>query len=253
MPVTSATGVAGGANSLAANAFPSSARYFSRPTNRATSAGNCRPVRVAGREFSQVVDEPVLVSQPQFGVEALLDRPQPRLVQPTAELIADIVGGDVGQGRSSPQGQRLAQDPGCFPIVGGQARSLDRTAEAVDVDLLRIAVEHVPLATSGQVGVGPPVALIGQRAPQAADMALHDAPGGGRWPVRPEHADQAADRYQLIGLQQQHGQYEPLLSITEFNGVASGERLYRTQQPELHSAPRWPYPDAPSATAHDIP
>ncbi len=82
----------------------------------------------------------------QVGVDALHQRQQPQLLQATGLRGDELHPRQVGQGRSAPQGQRLAQAHrarGRIPGGDGLPALVEQALEPRRVELIGLDAEHV--------------------------------------------------------------------------------------------------------------
>ena len=159
--------------------------------------------RVRRDQRLQLADQVGMPAAGQLGVDALLERRQPQLLEPQDLRLRERLVGEVGERRAPPQGQRLAQLRGGSsglgpPRLGAQA------LEHRDVQLVRFDVQHVAGRARGQP-------LGAELAPVAHDVALDALGRGGRRRLAPQLADQPVGGDDLVRVQQQERQQRPLL------------------------------------------
>ena len=110
------------------------------------------PPRMRRRELLQLADERRVPSEPELGVDSLLLRREPQLVEPFGREPGEVLLADVYERRPAPEPERVTQqlDP---PSEIRAPRRLEQRLEAIDVDVLashvkpvarRLCDEHVP-------------------------------------------------------------------------------------------------------------
>jgi hypothetical protein len=181
---------------------------------------------VLGRDRLQLADQVGVAAARQVGVDALLERGEPQLVQPCDLGLRERLVGEVGERRAAPQRERLAQLLG---RAGGlrPARLAAQPLEQREVQLVALHVEHVAGRARGQP-------LGAELAPQAHDVALDALGHGGRRRLSPQVGDQPVGRDDLVGAQQQDRQQGALLDASEHERPVLLDNLQGSEEPELH-------------------
>ena len=189
---------------------------------------------VLGDERAQLPDELCVAAAREVGLDPLLERVQPHLVQPQRFGNEQAALGDVRERRAAPQRQRLRERrrgvlvaPGA-ELLGAARREL---LEAVDV---ATAVRHVQ-----HVGVAARLDRIpAERTPQIRDVPLDDVPRARRSRVAPHLVDQAARRDGAVRADHEHGEHGAAASAAEGDGAVALVRLERPEDPVVvHAAP----------------
>jgi hypothetical protein len=185
------------------------------------------PQRVLDHQPAQLGHALGVPPQPQLGLQPGLQYGQPLLVELRGE-VTQHVARRVGQGRSAPQRQRLAQQRARFLVRRGPG-GRDQAAEAVQVDLVGLDVEQVP-------GAHPTDRDTVEQAAQPVHVHLEVLPRRARRLLAPDRLHQPGYGDQPARLQQQRGEHVALLGRAEVQRPAAGPRLDRAEQPEFHGA-----------------
>ena len=82
----------------------------------------------------------------EIGVDPLLERVQPLCIEPCNRRRDERLGGDVGEGRTPPQLERLAEQAGSALVVTGGLRLHTQGGEAIEIERSRLDLEDVPRA-----------------------------------------------------------------------------------------------------------
>ena len=111
-----------------------------------------------------------MTAERQVGFDAILDRGETEVVEPVHGRGRERLVGKVGERRPAPEPERSAEIPGrAVRIARGErfAAGAGKLREAVEVDLLRIDLQRVPVAVALE-GDGVAVAL--KELPQPRDV-----------------------------------------------------------------------------------
>ena len=133
----------------------------------------------------------------EVGLEPLLDGVEPLLLQPPDLDAGERLVGKLGQRRSAPQRERLAEPlGGALGLFLGQGRPAlgHETLEVVQVERVRLDADQVAAAERDDD--------IAQLAAQARDVNLQCLGRGGRRIVAPEFVDQVVPRHHLWRVEQ---------------------------------------------------
>ena len=180
-------------------------------------------------EMLELPDELGVAPQGQVGLDPPFEGQKTKLFEPSL-LALEEVGSDIDQGRTSPQGQGLAQPHRDLGRVAG--RRADQPLELCEVDFVGPGPKDVAPGGRGEVlsGTGHRQLLA-----QLRDVDLQGVGGGGRWVVPPEGIDQPVGGHGLVGPEHQGGEQDPLATAGERHGLAVvPEHLEWTQEPVAH-------------------
>nr|WP_264159876.1 hypothetical protein [Actinomadura montaniterrae] len=183
-----------------------------------------------------LADQLVVAAEGEFGLEAVLQRGEPRLLQrrqlgPRGDGVDD-----VGQRGAAPQREGLAQAPGRgLPRLRAEvgAAPFHQRAETGGVDEAGVEAEQV----SGRGGLQRAGAVGGERAAHSGDGVLHHLARGGGHGIVPEGADEVAGGHHGPGVQEQVAQDRALVDPSERDGPAVPHHLQRTEQAESQGGP----------------
>ena len=165
-----------------------------------------------GDQPPQVGDELRVPARGERGLHPDLDRRQPLLLEPLDVALREPLEGEVGERRSTPQRERLAQDGRRVvrAVVAQRAAAVvDQPLEPLGVELARLDVEAV---AGGRGRHDVPVA---ERLAQARDMDLDRPHRARRRLVTPQRLGELLRAHRLVGPQQQHGQDSALLRTAQ--------------------------------------
>ena len=150
-------------------------------------------------------------SQREVGRDPLLERLQPKLVQPVGLTLDERFVSKLGERRAAPERERLAEVGRCPLWTPRSELSLafrEQVREPREIELALVDEEPVP-ARLGQQPVGAePLAQLGE-------MLLQRVERRHRRPLDPQLLDQASCRDQLVRMQEQQREESALLSPAE--------------------------------------
>ena len=185
--------------------------------------------RVLRDERPQLADELRVEPALEVGRDALLERLEPGLLEPRDLRLAEALVSQVGERRSAPERERLAE-PG---RGSGRVAAAQRLApgghpelEAVDVELARLDPEHVP----GRAGLE---RVAGEGLPEPRDGHPQRLRGVAPVPV-PELFDQAVARHHLVRVEQEHAEQRALPRTADGDGALALTNLQGAEDAELH-------------------
>ena len=137
---------------------------------------------------------------------------------------------DVGQRFSAPEGERpLIADAGCFRFCHA-LRVPDRPPEGKQVKL--VLGDQQPV--SGRV---PRQQVRAEHLPEPADVGLHDAHGGHRRQLAPQHVDDRIEPDRRTGRHGKQREHNPL-AVREYRRPAAAKRhRQRTQDTDTEPCP----------------
>ena len=162
----------------------------------------------AGRELDQQVG---VAAACEVGVDAILDRLEPALVEARRVLLHGGLVRDVGERVAVPQVERLAQEPRGgvgVAVVERGATAVGERREALRVELVGADLERVRVPACDQ-------GTVAERLAQRRNEVVQAATGRGRRGLSPQCVDQPVTRERLGRMQQQDRQQEPLPALAE--------------------------------------
>ena len=166
----------------------------------------------------------------QVGVDAHLKRREVLLLQARDLRRRERRGGELGERRSAPQLQRLAQLRGRVLRASGRQRVAavgDLAFEALGVELAGAYAEAVA-GRRGDQHVG-----VVERLAQPRDVDLDGLDRAGRHVLAPQRDREALRAHGLIGVQGEHREHGARSGAAERHRTAVGAHLERTEDPEL--------------------
>ena len=193
--------------------------------------------RVLGDQRLQLRHELTVAPERQVGLDPLLDRPKPELLQVGDLPLGEGLVGEVGQGRPAPQAQRPAEPR--RPLGGrGPARLLDQAPEPVRIDVGRVGRQDVTGRDRSEDGSsltsGPgrfqALAEGGHQTLECRGRRRRRAPA-------PQLVDEPVRRDDLAGVQNQERQERSPAPTRQGHRSTVVEDLQRPQDPELHPIP----------------
>ena len=158
---------------------------------------------------------------------------QPQLVELGDLVTAVGFEQEAGQGRAAPEVERLAQKLDshfelarrCALAGGGKELLQARDIEPLGIDLEAVA----PVRGRDRV-----VTVANQRLAQLGDVDVDGLPRRWRRRLAPELVDQPLACDELVRVQEQDRQDEPLLQPAQRNRLALVDHLQRPEDPVLH-------------------
>ena len=187
---------------------------------------------LGGQRF-ELWDERVVLPEREFGLDPLLDRDEPQVLEAIDLGPRERLVGEVGQGAAAPEPERGPERLERLPGLAGRVRStalLQEPLESMDVDLLRCDPQHVA------PGPGQEQLLRVEALTQPGDLDVEVVARGAGRPVGPQLVDHPVARDHLVGVQEQERDQRPLLRSPERNRPAVPNSFERPEQQELHLA-----------------
>jgi hypothetical protein len=174
----------------------------------------------------ELADDECMPSPLEVRFHPLLERREAQLREPPRRRLCERLVPELDERGPAPEGQRTLQDLRAFRrirrLAGGFGEPLE-PAEVVVVGLDVQAVARPPgldrLAPKGLA--------------ETRDVHLHDLGGACRWTIAPEALDEALDRDDTAGFEQQPRQQRAGLSGRKRDALAVRDRLERTEQAEV--------------------
>jgi hypothetical protein len=187
---------------------------------------------MVGDQALELADEVRMASEREVGLDPLFEGTQAQLLQPRDLRLGKRLVGEVVQRRSSPQPERVAEDPGglcCLSGRQGLSALLEQRLEAARVDRLRLDAEQVARRAGHDQAVS-------ERAANLRDGVLEHLRGRRRRLLSPEAVHEPVARDDLVRVQDQQREQGPLPAARELDRPAVHHQLQWTQDPELHAS-----------------
>ena len=197
--------------------------------------------RVLGDQRLQLRHQLTVAPERQVGLDPLLDRHQPELLQGGDLPLGEGLVGELGQGRPAPQAQRPAKAR--RPLGRrGPARLLEQAPEQVRIDAGR--VDRQDVAGRDRSEDGSSLASDSGRLQALAEGGHQTLEcRGRRWrrALAPQLVDEPVRRDDLAGVQDQEREKRSPSPTRQGHRSTLVEDLQRPQDPELHPS----LPDPP--------
>ena len=192
-----------------------------------------KPIR--GNQRLQLRHQLVMAARRQVGVDPILQRRQPQLLQTGDLALRERLPLQIGQRLPPPQRQRITQ-PG-RPITGivPRTRPLDQRLKPRHVDLIRRRAQQIPRRPR-------PDPLSPQQLAQRRHMPVQRVLRATRRILTPQRLDQLRARDHLTTTQQQQRQQRTLLRTRRGHIASAIDHPQRTKQLEPHVTPIFPRP-----------
>ena len=187
-----------------------------------------RRSRSGCREWSDVASAItlVVVSELDLGLEPVLERRQPQLVEAGDLALEERLEGEVGERRPAPERQGVRERRRA--LGRRQRRSVtDEALEALRVDCPGVDAKHV----SRRAGLD---RLPTERPPEAVDGVLHDGYRGRRRLAVPEVVEQRVHRDDRSRVERQVGEQGALPRTTQREPLTRGANLKWSEQEDFH-------------------
>ena len=199
---------------------------------------------MAADQLLELGDDLGVPAERQVRVDPLLERVQPLLLEPRDLGAREPVARHVGERRSAPQPERVAQRRRRRVVVTRRARTarrLHQLGEPMHVELALGDVQDIALAARLDARLD----VAADRPPQARHVGLHGLDRGGRRVVGPELVDEVVHRDDLLGAEQQQRQHRALRANAQIDRPLAVEDLKGTKDAEVHCSPTLaePQPD----------
>ena len=178
-------------------------------------------IRVLRGQPGGVGNHVVVPAELDLGLDAILERRQPELVEPRDLPLEEALVREVGEWRSAPERQRVAEGG---RALGGRQRPriMDEPLEAAGVDHARLRAERIPAGARLD-------RLLPERVPQTRNGVLHDRFCRRRRPTRPEVVDQRVPRDHRARMQHQIGEHRTLPWTAERDAPFARANLQRAE------------------------
>ncbi len=193
--------------------------------------------RMLGDQRGQFTGQLDMPTELEFGLDPVLQRGQPLLLQAGANPLAQSVGRRVGERRTAPQLQRRTQAGGPVTGVGRGLGAGEQGPETVDVDPIGRYAQDVALVSGDERDV----ALPPQRGADPGHRRVDARPCCRRRAAIPQQFDQPAHGHHAVAVQQQHGEQAPVTPARQgHRSAVGGLHLDGAEQSEVHAAVRGP-------------
>ena len=190
--------------------------------------------RILGDEALQLRDGGRVTSEREVGLDPVLDRAQPELLEPPDLALSEVLVRELGQCRPPPQAERLTKE-----IVRPRRVALLQRAPPFSRELLEPhevegrALERQAVAGRlrlEQVLLGP------ERLSERRDVVTDDLAGSRRRSLAPQVVDDPVGRDHLARVEQQKREERPMLRAAELNLPTFVDDLERSEHTKIHSA-----------------
>jgi hypothetical protein len=170
----------------------------------------------------------VMAAERQLGVDAILDRREPQLLEPSDLALRECLALEVGQRLAPPERQRVAQARRPLARIVALAGPRDQRLEPGEVDLVRRRLQQI-------TGRARPDPLGADQLAKARDMPVQRGLRRSRRLLSPQCLDQLGAAHDLLATQEQHREQRPLLGTRRGHIAATLDNPQRTKQLEFHS------------------
>ena len=198
------------------------------------------PQRIHAHRGLQLGDQLGVTTQSQRQLDPILDRGHPQALQAGGLGPGEVLVGELGQRRASPQRQSVVeqlQRPRKVTGRGSPAGVGQLLGETTGIQPVRVDPQQV---AGGHCQQGPlPVARRPARLdhrPKAIDVFGERAGRVLGRVVAPKNLHQPVDRHHHIGSHQQRSQQQPLLGRPDGHGPTLDDHLQGTKNPECRRA-----------------
>jgi hypothetical protein len=200
------------------------------------------PQRVLADEQLELADQLGAPAEREIALDPLLQRLQPKPVEPLDLGLRPALVGELGQRRPSPEREGLPEQ---------HVRLRGRGGPGLSHELLEaVQVQRGAIGTKLVRGGDRPDDAVAQLAAEPRDVRLEHLRGRGRRPAGPELLDQDVARDRLVGPEEQDREQGARLVSAQRDLAALGDHLERPEETELHASivpePRTRHKDAAS-------
>ena len=185
--------------------------------------------RMRRDEHLELRDELAVPAQLELGVDSLLQRRQPELLEPPDLVLRELVEREVREGGPSPERQRPG-DLGCTILGRPAARLPEQALEPRRINAVGVDPEHVPgrlgheeLRPDDLAELGDEVLQRGRRRPRGF--------------LAPDLVDQAVGGDDLAGVNEQRREQRALLLPSQWERAAVRADFERPEDAELEHSP----------------
>ncbi len=192
--------------------------------------------RMAGDLRLELADQLGAAAEREVGLDPVLERRQPLLLEPRDLRLRERLVGQVGQRRAAPHRKGLPQPFGRGRRVAGVERGAaagSQRLEAVRVELAGRHPQHIAARLRSQ-GRRP----VAERPANLQHGVLQRLGRGRRRRPAPERVDQPLGRDDLVAVDQQQREQRALPPAGERERRGSVAQLQRTEDPVVHYEPR---------------
>jgi len=172
---------------------------------------------VLGHERLELADELGVTAEGEICFDTILDRRQARLLQPPRRDPRERLVGNVGERRTAPEVERVAQQLGRLRRIG-EPCVREQPLEAQDVDALPFGAEQIARRLRHE-------RPLREHPPEPRHVDLDGLCRRRRRPLGPELVDQPLARGHAVGIERQEREQRPLLRAPERHRLAPRAHL----------------------------
>ena len=193
------------------------------------------PEHVLGDHRLQLRHQLEMAAARQIGVDPILQRRQPQLLQTRDLALRQRLALQIGQRLPPPQRQRITQTGRAITGIPARTRPLHQRLKPRHIDLIRRRPQQIPRRPR-------PDPLSPQQLAQRRHMPMQRVLRTTRRILTPQRLDQLRARHHLTTTQHQQRQQRTLLRTRRGHITPAIENPQRTKQLEAHVTPILPRP-----------
>ena len=170
-----------------------------------------------------------VTAQGQLGIDAVLERGQPEILEPACLGTGERFVGDVGQGLTSPESEGLLQPlRGAAGVAGGEPLPpvSGQALESIGVDAVGLGDQRVSVSARRE-------RLRAEDLAEPRDVDLHGLGGGRGRALPPEGVDDPVHGDRLTAVDQEVREDRALARTSQPDWLIPLENLQRAEDPEL--------------------
>ncbi len=183
-----------------------------------------------GDEFLELGDELRMTTEGDVGIDPILERREPQLLEALAGCRSERLVGEIGEWRPSPEVERLAEERGRRARVVTRPRTLGLGRQVLEAREVEVIVAD-PECVSGRPRLDR--SRRTERPPELGDLPLHLRDRGDGRATGVQIVREALDRDDAVRVQQQDRERRALTRPAEPDRAAVADDLQRTQHAEL--------------------
>ena len=196
-----------------------------------------------GDELGELVNQDGVAAEREVGVDAVLGRAQPAVVEPRRGRRDRFLVREVRQGGAAPERERVAQQRGGRRCVAVGQRCPPARREDLELGGVDRAREQRVAVPAGDELV------LAERLAQRGHEVVQAARGAGRGVFAPQEVHQPLSVEHFAGVQRQHGEQQPLAALAECHDAGAVVDLQRAEDQVAHAALARPYQCSPATVS----